>query len=248
MKNFLLIPAIALVSWTAKGQYPFEKYPTPKYEHYNDWKTFDKSEKERKVHSTLTIPQFFTNGDTLSLQLTSFTDHWLENSIIRIFRNGIETQKLIENMAFVPHGLDTLRVADINGDGLQDIKIISAYMGSGTAAMNVRVIYLFQQSDTGFQKISFADKMSSNRKERDFDGDKNFEIITLNLIGYEGHSYWLFNLFNNQDAGLESVNNQHNYPILIQFLKHPNYEITNKISRDKMKSFALKFPDDYHAQ
>jgi len=231
------------LTWSVKGQFPFEKYPAIKYKSYSDWKTYDKTEK--KVHSTLTIPKFFDNGDTLTIQLTSFTDHWWDNSIIRIFRNKIETQKIFENMAFSPVGLDTLRLADLNGDGLQDIKIISAYMGNGTAALNVRVIYLFQQPDNSFKKISFADKMSNNRQERDFDGDGNFEIVTMSLIGHEDHSYWLFNLFNYKDGALLNVNIKDNYPIMVQFLYRDNYTITNKISREKMKTFTLTLPDEY---
>jgi hypothetical protein len=248
MKTLLILFGLTFLVWNANGQLPFEKYPAIKYEHFNNWKTYDKTEKENKVHSTLTIPKFFDNKDTLSIQLTSFTDHWWENSTIRVFRNEKETQKIFENMAFNPGGLDTLRVADINGDGLQDLKIISAYMGNGIAALNVRVIYLFQQTDNSFKKISFADKMSNNRKERDFDGDGYFEIITMNLVEHETHSYWLFNLFNYNNGGLVNVNIRDNYPIMIQFLYRDNFEITNKISREKMKIFALKLPEEYDSK
>lgn len=245
MKTLLTILGLTFFTWTAKGQFPFEKYPVIKYKSYNEWKTYDKTEKEKRVHSTLTIPKFYNNGDTLTIQLTSFTDHWWKNSIIRVFRNKVETQKFFENMGFNPGGLDTLRVADINGDGLEDIKIISAYMGNGIAALNVKVIYLFQQIDKSFKKVSFADKMINNRQERDLDGDGNFEIVTMNLVEHEHHNYWLFNLFNYKNYGLLNVNMKFNYPIMIQFLYRDNYEITNKISREKMKTFALKLPDEY---
>jgi hypothetical protein len=245
MKNLTLTFGLLLLTWAAKGQFPFEKYPTVKYVAYNNWKIYDKAEKEKKIHSTLTIPKFFDNGDTITIQLTSYTDHWWDNSIIRIFRNKTAIQKISENMGFNPVGLDTLRVADINNDGLQDIKIVAAYMGNGTAALNVRVVYLFHQPDHSFRKISFADKMTSNRLERDFDADGNFEIITMNLTGFNDHSYWLFNIFNYKDGGLININSKDNYPIMIQFLYRDNYEITNKISREKMKTFSLALPDEY---
>jgi hypothetical protein len=230
------------------AQFPFEKYAPAHYTSLNNWKTYDKTEKEKKIHSTLTISTFFDNGDTLTIQLTSFTDHWWNNSIIRIFRNKTEIQKIAEDMGFSPIGLDTLRMSDINGDNLQDIKITVAYLGNGIAAMNARIIYLFQQADHSFKKISFTDKINNNRKERDFDNDGNFEIITMNLISYENHSYWLFNLYHYSNGELVNVNQQHNYPIMIQFLYRKNYEITNKISREKMKTFALPLPDEYDTE
>ncbi len=233
------------MAWSANAQFPFEKYTSVKYTSFNNWNIYDKAEKEKKIHSTLTIPTFFDNGDTLTVQLTSFTDHWWNNSIIRIFRNKTEIQKIAEDMGFSPIGLDTLRVADINGDNLRDIKITVAYLGNGIAAMNARIIYLFQQADHSFKKTSFTDKINNNRKERDFDGDGNFEIITMNLSSHENHSYWLFKLYHYSNGGLVSVNQQYDYPIMIQFLKRKNYEITNKISKEKMKTFALSLPDEY---
>jgi hypothetical protein len=245
MKSLFTILVLTLTAWSAQAQFPFEKYASVQYTSFNNWKTYDKTEKEKKIHSTLTIPTFFDNGDTLTVQLTSFTDHWWNTSIIRIFKNKTEIQKIAENMGFSPIGLDTLRVTDINGDKLQDIKITVAYLGNGIAAMNARIIYLFQKADHSFKKISFTDKINNNRKERDFDGDGNFEIITMNLISHENHSYWLFNLYHYSNGGLVNVNQVHNYPIMIQFLYRKNYEITNKISKEKMKTFALPLPDEY---
>lgn len=236
---------MTLFTWHTKAQYPFEKYPAIKYRAYNDWKTYDNTEKEGKVDNTLTIPNFFKNGDKITIQLTSFSDHWWNNSVIDVFRNKIKIQTFIEDMGLNPTGLDTLRVADINGDGLQDIKIISAYMGNGTASLNARVIYLFQKTEHTFRKISFSDKMGKNKIERDFDKDGNFEIITMNLLGYREHSYWLFNIFNYKDGRIVNVNAKENYPIMIQFLYREDYKITNNISRKEMKNFAHYLPDDY---
>jgi hypothetical protein len=242
----LLLLILVLCTGILKGQYPFEKYPAIKYKAYNDWKTIDRSkEKEKDVQNTLTIPNFYDNSDTLTIQLTSFTDHFWDNSVVRVFRNKIEKQKIIENMAFNPIGLDSVRVADINGDGLMDIKVVSPYMGNGTASLNVKVIYLFQRQDHSFNVISFDDKSYPNRPERDFDNDGNYEIITMNLVGHEEHSYWLLNLFNYKNDELINVNSKANYPIMIQYLFRENYEITNKISRKKMKDFELKLPDSY---
>ena len=228
-----------------KGQEPFEKYPVISYKEYKDWKLYDKSVKEKKVHHTLTIPDFFENKDSITIQLTSFIGNW-DSSYVRIYRNKKQIQKFFEPMGFSQENIfEPIRIADINGDGLNDLKIIIPYLGNGIASLNVRVIYLFQKSVGDFTKISFDDKMNGNRPERDFDGDKNYEIITMTLTGYENHSYWLYNLYDYNSNGLINVNAKDDYPIMIQFLYRENYQITDKITRQKMKDFALSLPEKY---
>jgi len=246
MRQLLALLTLILLTWTTKAQFPFEKYPAITYKNFNDWKLYDKSEKEKKFHHTLTIPDFYTDQDTLTIQLTSFTNNW-DSSYIRIFKNKKQIQKFFEPMGFSPSNMsEPARDADINGDGLSDLKLIISYNGTGLACMNVRVIYLFQKNDGKFTKISFDDMMDENRRpERDFDGDNNFEIITMNITYYGDHSYWLFNLYDFDSDRLINVNYKDNYPIMTQFLLRDNFEITNKISRDKMKEFALTLPEKY---
>lgn len=223
------------------GQYDFEKYPAINYQTYSQWKITETSE---NAVSSLNIPNFYKNGESLKLELTSSKKNWFENSIIKIYRNNQMEHNFHENMGFNPIAMDSVRVADINGDGLSDIKILVPYMGNGTAAMNVKVIYFFQQNNQRFIKVSFDDKQSENRSERDFNGDGNYEIITMQLISIENHSYWNFNLFNFSKGEIVNVNSQHDYPILVQFLEKENFKITNRIPRQKMKQFALKRPEN----
>lgn len=244
MKPISLIFALIFLTLNAKGQYPFEKYPAIKYREYKNWKFYDKTEKENKFHCTLTIPKFFDNQDNLTIQLTTFE---YDSSSVRMYRNKRLLKKSFEPMFFndVNLGAESIRVADINGDNLKDIKLTASFMGNGTASMDVRTIYLFQNKEGHFTKISFSDKASDSRLERDFDGDGNYEIITMTLKGYREHSYWLFNLFNYLNGDLVNVNSKDNYPIMIQYLNRENYQITKKISRSKMKAFTMKLPEGY---
>jgi len=246
MMKLIAIVTLTILTFTTKGQFPFEKYPAISYKNFNDWKVYDKSEKESKFHYTMTIPSFYNDHDTITIQLTSFTNNW-DSSYVRIFKNKKQIQKFFEPMGFSPSNIyEPVRVADINGDGLSDIKIIIPYNGNGLASMSVRVIYLFQKKQGGFTKISFNDMMDEDRRpERDLDGDHNFEIITMKLTYYGDHSYWLFNLFDFDSDSLVNVNNKDNYPIMTQFLFRENFEITNKISREKMKEFTLTLPEKY---
>lgn len=247
MKIIWTIILTSLTTYLTFGQYPFEKYPSITYQEYKNWKLYDWTSTKQTVNYTLTIEQFFNDKDSLTIQLTSFTSNSDSPSVIRIFRNESQIQKMTEQMFFssLNTGHEPIRIADINGDGLQDLKIITPCMGNGIAALNVRVIYFFQTKNGEFIKISYTDKMLENRVERDFNGDGNYEIITMNLTGHKNHNYWTFNIFEYLEENLKNVNDRENYPIMVQFLHKNNYEITNKISREKMKDFALQLPDDY---
>ncbi|MEA5401727.1 hypothetical protein VB776_02295 [Arcicella sp. DC2W] len=245
MKPISLIFALIFLTLNAKGQYPFEKYPAIKYREYKNWKFYDKTEKENKFHCTLTIPKFFDNQDNLTIRITTFG--YSEGAFIRIYHNKKLLQKNSEPMFFNDLNIDnqSIRVADINGDSLKDIKIIAWYMGNGLAGLFGRTIYLFQNKEGHFTKVSFTNIAGNEVLERDFDGDGNYEIITMTLKGYGGHNYWLFNLFNYLNGDLVNVNSKDNYPIMIQYLNRDNYQITKKISRSKMKAFTMKLPEGY---
>jgi hypothetical protein len=244
MRNFMAVYLVAL-AFNSFGQYPFEKFPAIKYKKYKEWKAFNTNNKQHKTEFVLTIHKFFNNTDSLTLLLTSFEDI-SDSSFITILKNGKELQRFFEPMFFYDTNLmEGVMAADINGDKLQDVKLVIPYMSNGLG-LNTRVIYLFQNINKIFNKISFDDKMfGQNRQERDFNGDGNYEIITMTMIEYGGHSYFAFNLFSFRDNDLVAVNNKYNYPILIQFLYRDNFKITDKISRKKMKDFAQSRPEGY---
>lgn len=246
MRKYFILLLLAVSCWSY-AQYPYEKFPAPEYEEYRNWELYDWTETKQTVNHTLAIDQFFENGDTLIIQLTSFTSNWDNPSMIRIFRNKEQIQKLAEQMFFstLNTGFEPIYIADINGDGLKDIKIITPSMGCGIAGLNVKVIYLFQTEDSKFNKVSFTDKMIGNRAERDFDSDGKYEIITMSLNGHENHNYWTFNIFEYNGDQLINANYKDNYPIMVQFLYRENFQITDKINRAKMKEFEQELPEDY---
>jgi hypothetical protein len=244
--KILFVIILIIMSGIIKGQYPFENYPAIKYMTKKNWKVYDRREKEKKMHWTMSFPFFFNNKDSLTVQLTTFGNK--DTSYIRIFKNQKQIQLLKEPYAIGRNfGMleDTVFYADINGDSLLDIKILCWYGGCGIASLKERVIYLFQQPDNKFIKVSFLDMVSSKRPERDFDGDGNYEIITMDLKGYENHNYWTFNLYNFTNGDLICVDDINDYPIMIQFTYKKNYRITDKISKTKMKTFIVNKPECY---
>ncbi len=248
----ILLIFVSFIFWiTVNGQYPFEKYSAIQYREFKNWK-FPFDIKENTAHCILTIPDFYSSRDSLTIQIIpiemfeTFPTNTEHKSYIKIYRNQTLVQRIFEPMWFNDLNINTesVGVADINGDKLDDIKMVVSYMGNGIASMNVRKIYLFQNSDSSFTKISFDDK-GGGLTERDVDGDGDFEIITRTLQAYMEHNYWLFNLFEYNNKKLISANSKANYPIMIQFLYRENYAITDKISRDEMKEFAMPLPQGY---
>lgn len=244
MKILLLISFVTIAAvGHGQEQYPFEKFQTIKFTEFKDWKVFEKPD---RTHFTQTIPNFFSDTDTLTIQLTSYKAKW-DSSYIRLFRNKEQIQKIFEPMFFIDANVlsDSVRILDVNGDNLVDIKLLIPYMGNGLASLNQRVIYLFQKDGGLFTKISYLDKMGAHTVERDFDGDNKFEILTMTLRDYESHNYWTFNIYNFKDGELVNQNARFDYPIMVQYLYRENYKVTDKISPIKMKTFGDARPKEY---
>jgi hypothetical protein len=244
MRTLIIILTLSFFSLTSNGQYPFEKYSAINYKTYADWVKWDK---EDRVHETLLIPNFYQNGDSLIVQLTSF-GLFTDSSFIRLYRNNSLIQKIFEpcSLQGIEKG-NTLMIADINGDSLPDIKLIASLPYCGISGLARRVVYLFQKNDTSFTKISFTDMFLLNenwvsRPERDFDNDNNYEIITMTLNNFKNHNYWTFNLYDYKDENIICVNDKFDYPIMIQYLFNDNYTVTDKISKEKMKDFSDRLP------
>jgi hypothetical protein len=217
------------------GQYPFEKFRAPSFTSAQ----FKIKENENALEYSSKIKSFF--NDKTDLEILVYGN--LEDSKGTFLQIGTSKKSKKYYEEINPNGIEGLFIADFNGDGMKDAKIVCFYMGSGLASMNVRVFYFFQKSDKEFTKISFDDKMDSNRFERDINGDGNFEIITQTLKEYNSHSYWVFNVYNFKNDRLVCVNSKMNYPIMIQFLYHENFTISKKISRLTLKAYQSETPD-----
>lgn len=57
--------------------------------------------------------------------------------------------------------------------------------------------------------------------------------------------YWLYNLYDYNLNSLNNVNAKDDYPIMIQFMFRENYQITDKITRQKTKNFSLPLPKGF---
>ena len=218
------------------GQYPFEKFKSPKYKSLE----FKMIEKKNVLEYSKNVTSFFKDKSDLEVTVSGNEENSKETCIQ--VNTKLNSKKYFEQIP--AQGTDGFYIADFNGDGKKDFKIVCFYMGCGLASMNVRVIYFFQKDNNEFTKISFDDKMVGNRIEKDLNGDGNFEIITMTLKEHKYHNYWLFNVYNFVNDNLKCVNNKINYPIMIQYLFRDNYKVTTKITRKDMQKYEIKMPEE----
>ena len=241
MRLLIFLSMVTFETTNAIGQYSFESMKHLKVKEYNRWKF--NIQNERLSDYLIKVPNFFKNGVFLKFEIVS--PDMEDRSVIKVFKKNKLIQTFKEN-----YRIGTLRrpqavfEEDVNGDGLNDLKIIIPNYGCGGYNYYLQVIYLFQNKNGTFTKASFLDLMVEfeNRIERDFDNDGNFEIVTQTFQSYGAHNYWLFNLYNFNGEGLVNVNQKANYPIMVPL---DRFKITKKISRSKMKRFKKQLPDDY---
>ncbi len=226
---FLFFPIIVF------GQYPFEKFKSSKSSSLE----FKMTEKENALNYSKVVKSFFKDNSDLEVTINGNTENLKETYVA--VKTKSKSRKYFEEIP--AQGTDGFFIADFNGDGKKDFKIVCYYMGSGLASLNVRVIYFFQKTNKEFTKISFDDKIGENMTERDIDCDGNFEIITMTLQNHKNHNYWLFNLFNFVNGDLVCVNGKVNYPIMVQYLFRDNYKVTKKLTRKEMKKYELNKPN-----
>lgn len=154
-------------------------------------------------------------------------------------------QKLDEPMVIWHTYAEKVRIADLNNDKLQDVKLCLPYGGNGLAAYNYRVVYLIQKGDGTFAKLSYLDKMASPRAEYDLDNDGNFEVITMELNYVDEHNYWTFNVYNFENETLVNQNEKFGYPRMFQYLFKPNFKLAN-LPDSVVKSFSQPLPIDFY--
>jgi hypothetical protein len=239
----ILLLTILCTTNIVYGQYPFDKFEKPTFKFYNDWKAYDKTD---RMHETIAVPNFYQDSTSLTIQFT--LDKSSEENVIRIYKgkNVIQSFKS-EPVNFYLSYASTypIRVGDLNGDKLPDVKVIYDYHSNGLA-LSFRLIYLIQDEKGFFQKYSF-DNMFEDRidLERDFDGDGKFEIQSARLIQQNNHSYWCFQAFQIEGENLTDISDKFHYPIFVQFLKRRNYkQVDIKLDKDTNWTRALNIVID----
>lgn len=225
--RIILIVTLLVGGGHAYAQYPFDTLPKPSWVFHNRWKTVENAS-QQKVHETITIPNFYPDSVSLTLQFTLESAGEVTVNILRIYKgNKIIQSFRNEKVDYYPGYTSSfpLRVGDITGDGRLDVKIIYDYHTNGLGLRH-RPIYLLQQEDGRFIKYSFSNSFIKRLDmERDFDGDGTFEIISVDLLHYQSHSYWQFDILKPKNQQLINENKKYGYPLYVQFLHRDNFKV-----------------------
>jgi hypothetical protein len=228
MKKTLLLMSLLPIVISVNAQYPFDKFAKPDFKLYDSWKLIEKPD-DKKIHLTVSIPNFYADSIRLTIQFTFNDSKQHTENILRIYSGNSTIQSFRHDVVdYMPNHISSypLKIADLNGDNLLDIKIVYDYHSQGLH-LSYRLIYLLQQKDGTFIKYSF-DNMFEERLdfERDLDNDGTFEILSVTLVGIEGHNYWRFDVFQLDGENLVDANAKFDFPVFIQFLKKRNYTQT----------------------
>lgn len=242
--RIIFLAGMLAISTSASAQYAFDSLPKPQWSLHNRWKTIEPKE-DNKLHETITIPRFYNDSVSLTLQFTMETGAKDQPiNILRVYRGNKIIQSFRKDIIDYYPGYTSsfpVRIGDLTGDGKKDIKIIYDYHGNGLGLAH-RPIYLVQQEDGRFIKYSFQNSFVKRIDlERDFDGDNKFEIISVRLMYFNTHSYWQFDVLKAEGSKLTFENEKYGYPLFVQFLHLDNFKSANiKPNKDQLSARELE--------
>lgn len=246
---FLLLTAIMSISGY---QVNAQKKNSAKlnFKTYTNWEIKYDEYNSNAEYYEFTIPDFFEKNNSATVQLYHYgTEGNISNSTISLInKDGDFLATIFEPTQFHEMAVQfaTLSVADIDGNGLKDIKIEFPYMGNGLMACAVRTIYIFQEKQQTFNKISFNSFVCQDQvSEIDVDNDGKYEIVarTLEYID-EDNRFWVENIYKYTPEGLICVSEENGYPKAMNVYEDKPTDA--KIVASYKKEWIFKLPNEYH--
>lgn len=222
---------------------------TPEFDDFTHWETQTIEYESDAEMFSLTIPDFFSVGNPLIISmLTLDAESNKPNSTISL--NDDDESPIVvfyEPTLFHQTAIEstTVSVGDIDGNGLADIKMFFPYMGNGLDACAVRSIYLFQEKDKKFNKISFDSYVCQDDiTEIDADGDGKYEIVARELQYTDDNPFWVDNLYKYTPDGLVCVSEKNGYPKV--FSVNDGVPAEKNIVNTHKKEWTLPLPNEYN--
>ena len=228
-----LCTLLLLFSVKCFGQYPFEKHLPKKY----DSVSFKNIEANDSNHV------FVAKYKNYKIKLldTRLKD---SSNLLLYFKGRLIKKAKCNSDFFSTYLLPSLYISDIDDDGRIDFKFITWNVGAtGLGGSRAYVFYLFNKGNNRFSLISYADFFFYRQFQ--FDSDGRYEIVGQTLVNYQGHHYWLFDLYNYNDGKLINVSKKYGYPIAVSYLYNETFKPTNKIPKKDLERLSLKLPEFY---
>jgi len=210
----------------------------PVYINNNNWYRIPE-DPDIHLHTLITTKNFYNDSSDLTLQFT----HDSINNTIMVYRNYKPIQYFFNVQAdFGIGAIDhyPIEIADFNGDGLKDIKVLIPNNGCGLASYYYYVAFLIQNKDGTFTQYFFRNIGAGC--ERDFAHDGKLEFISEEYSRLNGHAYWNFNIYKITNDSLENISLKYNYPMLVPF---NNLETFTRTKVPFNKSDYLESPNRF---
>lgn len=247
----VIIAIVAVLSFpSSRGWTQSTSSTKLKSQTYTNWETkYDEYDFDAEYYE-LTIPNFFRGKDAVTVQLYHYgTESNYPNSTISLIdAEGNLLTTIFEPTQFHKTALrhTTLSVADIDGNGLKDIKIEFSYMGNGLMAYAIRTIYIFQEKNITFNKISFDSFVCKGYvSEIDIDRDGKHEIVAKTLeYADENNRFWVENLYKYTPEGLICISEANGYPKATSVKQ--NKPAKSEVLAKHKKEWTLLQPQGYH--
>lgn len=221
------------------GQYEFDSLTKPNYVINNNWYHID-YDSVYINHTLITTKGFYKDGSDLTFQ---FTQDKMDNTIM-VYKDYKTIQfffHINQGYGFHIHsGIDEypLQIADLNGDGLKDIKLIYSSLGNGLWFCKYYVLYFIQNEDGTFTLYSPANllifgfieeknfEIKRIEQERDFNKDGKFEFLQVDYTQLNDHAYWDFNVYEFSKDSAVNVSLKYGYPMLVPYNYEPTFNRT----------------------
>lgn len=216
---------------------------SPALAYMEDYPPFQESEKRPKAFPTQRLPAEFQDGD---LTVRTFEGH---PDSVRPFVTDVSFKgELVWNSENGGYGRTLYgEVADLNGDGLKDVFVVSGPAAPNTLAVYINVITVFLKNMEKRPNILQYETMSfeADQDILDLNGDGKAEFLKCDLVqdveSLDGktHSYWLYNIYELKGDQL-ALNNSLwlGFPKFIQYTHKPNDKPTKKVSKAVQQQYA----------
>jgi len=221
--------------------------PTVGFAYLEDYPPFQKAEQKSKTIPVKELPNEFQDGDLSVKTYEGYPDSARPFVTDVSFKGKlIWSSKSEEEKGFDRTYYEGL--ADLNGDGLKDVIVVSGPAAPNSLAAYIDFITIILRNEKKAPDVLQYETMSFDAKQDipDLNGDGKAEFLKCDLVqdieavDKKEHSFWLYTIYELKGNQLVMNNSlRKGFPKFIQYKNEPNEKPTNKISDETQKQYVL---------